>query len=81
MHISLTSNGIRQEDIASAIDVKISGKLTIGKKFLKFESEVTKYLGVKYFGATTFLLGCHHDFSKERVAFLVDTIDKILHSI
>ena len=49
MHIPLASNGLREVDINAAVEVLRSGKLTMGENVRKFEEEIARYLGTKYF--------------------------------
>ena len=49
MKIPLACIGLRDGDIASAIEVLNSGDLTMGRQVHEFEKEISKYLGTKHF--------------------------------
>lgn len=49
MRVPLASIGLREQDIASAIEVLRSGNLTMGARVAKFEQMMAEYLQVKHF--------------------------------
>ena len=49
MRVPLASIGLREQDIASAIEVLRSGNLTMGARVAKFEQMMAEYLRVKHF--------------------------------
>ena len=49
MRVPLASSGLRDQDIAAAVEVLHSGFLTMGKKVAEFESKMADYLGVSHF--------------------------------
>lgn len=49
MRIPLASSGLRKSDIDAVIGVLNSGNLTMGNEVKKFESKMSRYLGVKHF--------------------------------
>ena len=49
MRVPLASTGLREQDIAAAIDVLRSGNLTMGANVAKFEKMMAEYLQVKHF--------------------------------
>ena len=49
MKISLASTGLRDEDIAAAVEVLNSGNLTMGKQVRDFEQSMAQYLQVDHF--------------------------------
>ena len=49
MRVPLASSGLRKSDIDAVIRVLESGQLTMGNEVKKFESKMSKYLGVKHF--------------------------------
>lgn len=49
MRIPLATSGLREVDIALAIDTLNSGNLTMGSQVKQFEKDIAQYLGVKHF--------------------------------
>jgi CDP-6-deoxy-D-xylo-4-hexulose-3-dehydrase len=49
MRVPLASSGLRKSDIDAVMRVLESGNLTMGAEVKKFESKMSKYLGVKHF--------------------------------
>jgi len=49
VRVPLASSGLRDSDIQAVVRVLNSGKLTMGNEVKKFESKMSKYLGVKHF--------------------------------
>ena len=49
LRVPLASNGLRAEDIASAVEVFNSGQLTMGNRVKDFEFAMSSYLGTKEF--------------------------------
>ncbi len=49
MRVPLASSGLRKSDIDAVVRVLNSGNLTMGSEVKKFESKMSKYLGVKHF--------------------------------
>jgi CDP-6-deoxy-D-xylo-4-hexulose-3-dehydrase len=49
MRVPLASSGLREKDIAAAIETLNSGNLTMGKKVKEFENAMANFLGTEYF--------------------------------
>jgi CDP-6-deoxy-D-xylo-4-hexulose-3-dehydrase len=50
------------------------------QRIMEHRQQPADFPNANYFSSTTFLVGCHHDFSADEVSYLVKCIEEISHS-
>jgi len=50
------------------------------QRIMKHRQQPADFPNANYFSSTTFLVGCHHDFSSNEIRYLVECIEEISHS-